>query len=610
MAKSTTERTRPRPTPRQRRAPRTSARTRQLIVLGVVLLAALIVVRGLAQRGEIAGGVAVAGVDVGGLSEQEATAALKTQLAPRLTRTVAVSLDDQKAPIVPAELDARIDYAQTIDEAMRTGRLRSLLLPFIYGTDIEPTIDVPRRPRIPANLRIVAEPPRNATVKIADGKAVVSPSRAGNAISPRGILRSAAEAAIVRERAITLTSKTVPPAITTAEARQAANRALEITSAPVALNVNGKRVGALSTADLENAVTVRNEDGETRIAFKPAILAGPIEEQLGDIIHEPVNAMWDTNGQRAWVIPAQKGKSFQPRKAADAVRDAAIGGGARQATIPLVITEPGRSTKEAESYGITTRVAGAVTELGDSSANRIHNVALMAEILDNRLVMPGETFSFNEAVGPRSPERGFLEGQAIVAGLMVPSIGGGVCQVATTLYDAAFNMGLDIVERTNHSFYIYHYGAGMDATVSWDGPDLKFRNSLEHPVLIRATADASTMIVNLYSAPSDLTVETKVSDRYDVEKPEKRYIRDEYAPPKSIVQYTTGQEGFSVDVTRIVKRGGEVISESTFPSTYVPEAETYILGPGAFPPGDPTIEDPPYGWVSPNAPPEAQTPVL
>ncbi len=610
MAKSTTERTRPRPTPRQRRAQRTSARTRQLIVLAAVLLVAVILVRGLAQRGDVAAGVTVAGVDIGGMSPTEAKAALKAQLGPRLERTIVVSLDNQKAPIVPAELDARVDYAKTVDEAMRTGRLRSLLLPFAYSAQIEPTIAVPQRPRIPANLRIVAEPPRNAAVKIADGKAVVSPSREGNAISPRGIVRSAAEAAIVRERAVRLTSKTVPPAITTAEARAAANRALEITSAPVALNVDGKRVGALSTAVLENAVTVRTEGDETRIAFKPSLLAGPIGEQLGDIIHEPVNAMWETNGQRAWVVAAQRGKSFQPREAADAVRDAAIGGGARQATIPLVITEPGRSTKEAESLGITTRVAGAVTELGDSSANRIHNVALMADILDNRLVMPGETFSFNDAVGPRSPERGFLEGQAIVAGLMVPSIGGGVCQVATTLYDAAFAMGLDIVERTNHSFYIYHYGPGMDATVSWGGPDLKFRNSLGHPVLIRATADASTMIVNLYSAPSDLTVETLVSERYEVKEPEKRYIRDPYAAPDSILRYTVGQEGFSVDVTRIVKRNGEVVSESTFPSTYVPESETYILGPGAFPPGDPVIEDPPYGWVSPNAPPEAQTPLL
>jgi len=312
--------------------------------------------------------------------------------------------------------------------------------------------------------------------------------------------------------------------------------------------------------------------------------------------------MWDTNGERAWVIPAKKGRAFDPRSAADAVRAAALGGGARQAEIELNAVDPGRSTEEAESYEITQRVSGAVTELGDSSENRTHNVALMAQILDNRLVMPGETFSFNEAVGPRTPERGFLEGRSIVAGLLLPSIGGGVCQVATTLYDAAFDLGLQINERTNHSFYIYHYRDGLDAAVSWDGPDLKFTNDTGHPVLIRAAADASTMIVNLYSAPSDRVVETITSERYAIEKPKERYLADPYAPAGKIIEYTEGQEGFSVDVTRIVRQNGEVVSEEVFPSKYVPEAKTFLVGPGAFPPGDNVTEEPPFGWESPYSP--------
>jgi vancomycin resistance protein YoaR len=302
------------------------------------------------------------------------------------------------------------------------------------------------------------------------------------------------------------------------------------------------------------------------------------------------------------VTPARDGRGFQPRAAADAVRAAALAGGARHADIELRPIEPGRSTAEAEGYRITQKVAGAVTDLGDSSAERIHNVALMAEILDNRLVMPGERFSFNDAVGPRTPERGFQEGMAIAGGLLIPSIGGGVCQVSSTLYDAAFRMGLSIEERTNHEFYISHYGDGMDATVSWDGPDLKFRNDTERPILIRATADASRMIVNLYSAPSDgRVVETSVSERYDIEEPEPRYLSDPLAPEGKIIEYSTGAPGFSVDVRRTVTRDGEVLSENVFVSTYRPEAELFLVGPGAFPPGDAEVEAPPYGWVSPFA---------
>ncbi len=578
---------------------------RQIIVVAIALLVVVVVARGLAFRGDVAPGISVAGVAIGGLSEADAKERLRTDLVPRLNQSVDVTLDRERAEVVPGELDVKVNLARTVDTAMRTGRMRSLLLPFLYSSDIEPVVVIPARPRIPANLRIVAEPARSATVRIAEGKAVVSPSREGRSISPRGVLQAATAAALSGDRSVKLTSTPTQPAITTAEAKAAANRALDVTSAPVTLFANGKRVGALSTGVLENAVIVRTEGGQPRIAFKPALLAPAIEKALGDLVREPVNAMWDTNGQAAWVVPAKNGSGFKPRAAADAVRAAAMAGGARRADIELTKIEPARSTGEAEKLGITTKVAGAVTELGDSSSNRIHNVALMAEILDNRLVMPGETFSFNESVGPRSPERGFLEGQAIVGGMLIPSIGGGVCQVATTLYDAAFAMGLDIVERTNHSFFITHYGEGMDATVAWDGPDLKFRNGTDYPVLIRATADASIMIVNLYSHPSELTVETLVSKRYNVKPPEKRYISDEFAAPESVLRYTTGQEGFSIDVTRIVKRNGKVISESTFPSNYVPEAETFILGPGAFPPGNETFDTPPEGWVSPNAPPDA-----
>ena len=606
MAKTTPARTRPRPAagPDRRRRPasRRNTRIRQIVVLALVALVALIAIRGLMYRGDIAPGVTVSGVEIGGLSPDAAKERLKAELGPRLGSTVNVTVDRQKAEMVPAELDARIDYTRTIDEAMQTGRLRSILLPFVYSAEVDPSIAIPSRPRIPANLRLVSTPARSAKVQIENGKVAVSPARNGHDISARTILLTASRAAIAGDRRVRIKSRTTQPAISTAEARAAADRALEIASAPVALNVDGKRVGALSTAALENAVIVRNEDGEPTIAFNPKALTPAIGEQLGDLLRDPVNAMWDTNGERAWVIPAKKGRAFDPRAAADAVRAAALGGGARQAEIELNAIDPGRSTEEAESYGITQRVSGAVTELGDSSENRIHNVALMAQILDNRLVMPGETFSFNQSVGPRTPERGFLEGRSIVAGLLLPSIGGGVCQVATTLYDAAFDLGLQINERTNHSFYIYHYRDGLDAAVSWDGPDLRFTNDTGHPVLIRAAADASTMIVNLYSAPSDRTVETITSERYAIEKPKERYLADPYAPPGKIIEYTEGQEGFSVDVTRIVRQGGEVVSEEVFPSKYVPEAKTFLVGPGAFPPGDNVTEEPPFGWESPYSP--------
>ena len=122
--------------------------------------------------------------------------------------------------------------------------------------------------------------------------------------------------------------------------------------------------------------------------------------------------------------------------------------------------------------------------MGTSSSNRIHNVHLMAEYIDGTLIRPGERSRSTARVGPRTVERGFREGQMIVGSLLVPAIGGGVCQTATTLFNNAFELGLPILERQNHSFYISHYPLGRDATVSWGGPDFSFRNDLKTGILI------------------------------------------------------------------------------------------------------------------------------
>ncbi|MFM7551595.1 MAG: hypothetical protein ACKO7Q_01935, partial [Actinomycetota bacterium] len=112
------------------------------MVLGLVALVALIAVRGLLYRGDVAPGVEVAGVAIGGLSPDAAKERLRAELGPRLGQTVNVAVDRQKAQMVPADLDARIDYTRTVDEAMQTGRLRSILLPFAYSASVDPTIAI------------------------------------------------------------------------------------------------------------------------------------------------------------------------------------------------------------------------------------------------------------------------------------------------------------------------------------------------------------------------------------------------------------------------------------------------------------------------------------
>jgi vancomycin resistance protein YoaR len=233
--------------------------------------------------------------------------------------------------------------------------------------------------------------------------------------------------------------------------------------------------------------------------------------------------------------------------------------------------------------------------MGVSSTNRVFNVHLMADFLNGYRIAPGARFSFNEAVGPRTAERGFLEGQAIENGLLVPSIGGGVCQVATTVFDAAIDGGYEVNERQNHSFYIDHYPTGLDATVADGGPDFAFTNNTAHTVVVQASYTDQTLTVQLLSAPVHRTTTISEPVPTNYVEPGKRYVADpDNTPAGTLSQQTLGERGFDVDRTLIVKNdAGEETARYTFHSHYIPEDIVFHVGKGAKLPKGAVLEPAP-----------------
>ncbi len=157
--------------------------------------------------------------------------------------------------------------------------------------------------------------------------------------------------------------------------------------------------------------------------------------------------------------------------------------------------------------GITGTVGAYETFYG-GIANRIHNVQLVAHLVDHKFIAPGATFSFNDTTGERSAAKGFLEAPVIVNGELQTGLGGGVCQVSTTVFNAAYEAGLPITARTNHALYISHYPLGRDATVDYPGIDLKFVNDTNHWMLLRTYVGSSSLRVVLYGAPQHRRVES------------------------------------------------------------------------------------------------------
>jgi len=384
----------------------------------------------------------------------------------------------------------------------------------------------------------------------------------------------------------------IAPQIGDAVADEAAAEARQALSAPVGVAFRSAQLGSLSPLQLGRALSVAAEQSSFALHWDGETLARVLRPRLGKWIVRAHNARFAVAGDRVRVVPSRPGHDLSNAQLASAMASAVQGD--RVLAVELGPREPDLTTAKANALGITTKLVSYTTQMGVSSSNRIHNVHLMADFIDGTVIRPGATFSFNQVVGPRTSERGFLEGQEIIGSLVLPSIGGGVCQTATTLFNDAFELGLPIITRTNHNLYLSHYPLGRDATVSWGGPDFEFRNDMKHGLLINASYSDSTLTFTVYGTPEGRRVVSHTGPQTNWTKPSMNYAVDPNAPHGSVkVVAGSGELGFDVTVTRdVYNRAGKLLRQDAFKSHYIPDSPTTVYGPGKTPPG-PYIVIPP-----------------
>ncbi len=413
----------------------------------------------------------------------------------------------------------------------------------------------------------------------------VWPSRPGERIDGPAFLAALRSAVLGGEHSFAAPLRHVEPELQTPAAEEALAAARELVAEPVALSFQGQDVGTLQPARLEKLVRFRPDGDRFRITFAPDRIAKAVEPYLAKWRQRAVNARFVVDGARVRLSPSRPGLAPDGPWIADSLTTAASSS-IRRASLRLKQTRADLTTREAEKLGIREQVSTFTTDMGTSSSNRIHNVQLMAEFIDGTVVRPGDTFSFNESVGPRTAERGFREGQMIVGSLLLPAIGGGVCQTATTLFNNAFELGLPIVERHNHSFYISHYPMGRDATVSWGGPDFAFKNDLKTGILIKTRYTDSTLTFSFFGTDPKRRVVSSTGPRVNWRSPRTTYALDPYAPRGSVRTVSgSNQSGFDVTVARKVYDHGKLKRRDTFTSAYIAVGPTQIYGPGRSIPG-------------------------
>ena len=415
----------------------------------------------------------------------------------------------------------------------------------------------------------------------------VIPSRPGDAVdaTPAG-RASLAKASLTGVRTLSPALTHVEPELTTVGRGSRGRGGESLVDEPVTLAFKGEDVGSLPPDAAREAAPL-----PPRRRSLPHLVPSAARRQGG---RADARAVAGPRGQRplrrrreerARSALASRVSPSTARWAADSIA-AAAAAPVHRASLRLKQIRADLTTREAERLGIRQQISTFTTDMGTSSSNRIHNVQLMAQYIDGTVIKPGDTFSFNDRVGPRTVERGFREGQMIIGSLLLPAIGGGVCQTATTLFNNAFELGLPIVERHNHSFYISHYPMGRDATVSWGGPDFVFRNDLKTGILIKTRYTNSTLTFSFYGTDPGRRVVTSTSERTNWRTPKTTYALDPYAPRGSVRTVAgSNQAGFDVTVTRKVYEHGKLLRQDATASAYIAVGPTAIYGPGRSIPG-------------------------
>lgn len=306
---------------------------------------------------------------------------------------------------------------------------------------------------------------------------------------------------------------------------------------------------------------------------------------------QPVDALFQVEGNRVVAFKqSSPGATIDFAKLTAAVNDATpriVSGKTKQVVIPLAIKviEPAVSTEKANKLGIVEEIGTGTSLFAHSIPGRIHNVALAASKISGVLVAPDETFSFDKNLGDVSQYTGYQQAYVIQNGKTVLGDGGGVCQVSTTLFRAALNAGLPIVERTAHAYRVGYYEEdsppGLDATVYYPTVDLKFKNDTGHYILIVAATDLNNLRLTftLYGKKDgrQVVLTTPVITSQTPAPPDV-YQDDPTLPAGQTKQVDFAAAGANVVFSRTVTRDGKIITQDTYKSNYRPWQAIFLRG--------------------------------
>ena len=491
------------------------------IVIACAVLAVLVAADYLINAGRIYRGVEVGEVALGGSTPAEASRIVEERATGALEE-IEFSGPEQFTRTA-TEMGVSFNVEATVDEAYAVGREGNVIerlgergRALLGQMTITPDVDYrPRKAR--SEVEEIASQvnfqPKEASVNIFGSEVEVVGSRVGYKLDETATMESVDGAIEDMSGQARLVGEVLEPGITTQEAETTAQKARGAVSEQLVFRAEGK-TWTLSPADVGSALVVTRESGEIDVGLDRDRLVERLAHVYADLNVKPVEASYDFDADGSVIVtPSKDGRKVSEDKLLGAIGEGLFEG-RREYEVPITVDKPLYTTDELEAMK-PTKLQGTYrtnfTATTDQGRTRVENLRIASNAVNGTFVAPGETFSMLEHIAGLD----YHETHVIIDGEETTADGGGLCQVTSTLYNAALYAGMEITERTPHHSQLPYIRPGMDATVWYgdlattaDDLDMSFKNTTDGYILIQEyTSDDGYIYANVYGVPDDVEVE-------------------------------------------------------------------------------------------------------
>lgn len=556
----------------------------RLMTVTVVLAAAFAILYGLALvmvsgvfGGDVPRGTVVDGVSIGGMSPAAAERAITTELGARARRPVPLLIGQTPTTIDPATAGLSLDTTATVQAAQRDRTNPLVIIPALFGgthqVAVVSAVDLGTLTRTLTSIAASYNSPIiEGGITFRAGTPVVTAPKEGRGFSVQGAVTAVRSGYLQVNGPIQIPVQTLEPKATP-EALQAALEQLArpAVAAPIAL-VTGSVTTQLTPTQIGDALTI-SPDGSGRMV--PHVDGTRLRTYLGTNAlaqEQPAtNASFTIDNGEPVLVAARDGRGFSPDVLAAAVLQVLTRPSPRTATVPVGDLPAAFSTADAQALDVTD-VLGSSTLPVAEAPDRFADVARATGLIAGNVVQPGATWSFLQTVGAPTAANGFAVSAAAGRAGVDPS--GGVDTVATAVFGAAFASGMGDTVHHPHASYVDRYPVGLDAAVVAPGTDLQWTNTGDHPVYLYASYANDSLTVALLGEKQYDDVKVQVSPRSAIVQ-----------PTASGSGCTQGADGFQVDVTRTLLRGGSQVGTEQYHVTYLPQNGTHCASGSTPSPG-------------------------